>query len=245
MAEAFVKNKDLLKEIHNSKMSYCYYLDDKYRDYHHIVNSVEEITPELINQIVYDNANPSRKKNIKDILPEDVVIRVMTNEHIPIKGKDVKSKKNSPPQVKHLFPAFKHYILVDGKLVEVLRSHWSNGFENGQFSLNGAMSRTLAKMFIMMVERYAMKGNWRGYSYIEEMKGNALVQLSQVGLQFDESKSDNPFAYLTQTMKMCFTRILNLEKKERDIRDDLLEWHRCPPSSTRQVENDLKLRDGG
>jgi hypothetical protein len=247
MAEAFVKNKDLLREIHLSKASYCYYLDPQYIDYHHIVQSVTEITPELIDQIVEQLANPPRKKNAITIAPENVVIRVMTNEHIPLKGKDVKSKKNSAPQVKHLFPAFKHYVLRDNTLVEVLRSHWVDGFDNGHFSIDhGKMTRTMAKMLVMLVEKYSLKGNWRGYSYIDEMRGQALVQLSQIALQFDESKSDNPFAYYTQTMKMCFTRVLNLEKKERNIRDDLLEWNRCPPSSTRQVENEMKAwKDGG
>jgi hypothetical protein len=61
-----------------------------------------------------------------------------------------------------------------------------------------------------------------------------LLQLSQIGLQFDESKSQNPFAYYTAAITNSFTRILNLEKKNQNIRDDMLEMNGLNPSWTRQ-----------
>jgi hypothetical protein len=70
------------------------------------------------------------------------------------------------------------------------------------------------------------------------MQSQALMQLSQIGLQFDESKSDNPFAYYTAAITNSFTRILNIEKKNQAIRDDLLEQNNMMPSFTRQNEND-------
>jgi hypothetical protein len=66
------------------------------------------------------------------------------------------------------------------------------------------------------------------------MRGQALLQLSQIGLQFDESKSQNPFAYYTAAITNSFTRILNLEKKNQNIRDDMLEMNGLNPSWTRQ-----------
>ena len=71
------------------------------------------------------------------------------------------------------------------------------------------------------------------------MQSQALMQLSQIGLQFDESKSDNPFAYYTAAITNSFTRILNIEKKNQAIRDDLLEYNNMMPSFTRQNENDV------
>jgi hypothetical protein len=70
------------------------------------------------------------------------------------------------------------------------------------------------------------------------MQSQALMQLSQIGLQFDESKSENPFAYYTAAITNSFTRILNIEKKNQSIRDDLLEMNHMMPSFTRQGEND-------
>lgn len=84
-----------------------------------------------------------------------------------------------------------------------------------------------------------------GNSYIDEMRSHALVQLSQVGLQFDESRSENPFSFYTQIIKNAFRRILNLEKRNQDIRDDLLTMSGAQPSYTRQIDNEFDQRDEG
>ena len=73
-----------------------------------------------------------------------------------------------------------------------------------------------------------------GNTYNDEMRGQALLQLSQVGLQFDESKSQNPFSYYTCCVTNSFTRILNAEKKNQNIRDDILTANGLNPSWTRQ-----------
>ena len=81
-----------------------------------------------------------------------------------------------------------------------------------------------------------------GNTYNEEMRGQALLQLSQIGLQFDESKSQNPFAYYTAAITNSFTRVLNIEKKNQNIRDDILEMNGLNPSWTRQYSNADKAK---
>jgi hypothetical protein len=66
------------------------------------------------------------------------------------------------------------------------------------------------------------------------MRGQAILQLTQIGLQFDESKSDNPFAYYTAAVTNSFVRIINIEKRNQNIRDDILEMNGMNPSWTRQ-----------
>jgi hypothetical protein len=75
------------------------------------------------------------------------------------------------------------------------------------------------------------------------MQGQALMQLSQIGLQFDESKSENPFAYYTAAITNSFTRILNVEKKNQALRDDLLQESGMMPSHTRQIEHELNIKE--
>jgi hypothetical protein len=117
------------------------------------------------------------------------------------------------------------------------KSHWAGDLDTGSFSkTHGQMTENLALMFLKLCERYATRSNWRGYTYNEEMRGAALVQLSQIGLQFDESKSSNPFSYFTATLTNSFTRILNIEKRNQDLRDDLLEQHGLTPSFSRQMK---------
>jgi hypothetical protein len=134
------------------------------------------------------------------------------------------------------FPPFEHYrIDEDKKSYIVGRSHWKGDLATGEFSKDhGDMTKKLAMMFMKLCERYATRSNWRGYTYNEEMRGQALLQLSQIGLQFDESKSQNPFAYYTAAITNSFTRILNIEKKNQNIRDDILEMNGLNPSWTRQ-----------
>jgi hypothetical protein len=182
---------------------------------------------------------------------EDLVFRVVTYEHIP---KDSERKKNPKKTAEHHvklnFIPFKHYILSPSdatddstvshegsvyKIVEVGRSH----SRKGKFSdAHGSITPTLAKMFVLLVNRYSHRANWRGYSYVDEMRGQALCQLAYMGLMFDESKSNNPFAYFTTSISNSFTRILNFEKKQQNMRDDLLESQGKTPSYTRQLEND-------
>lgn len=76
-----------------------------------------------------------------------------------------------------------------------------------------------------------------GNTYNDEMRSQALLQLSQIGLQFDESKSQNPFAYYTAAITNSFTRVLNIEKRNQNLRDDILEMNSLNPSYTRQNQN--------
>jgi hypothetical protein len=74
------------------------------------------------------------------------------------------------------------------------------------------------------------------------MKGQALLQLSQMGLQFNEAKSDNPFSYYTASVSNSFTRVLNIEKKNQNLRDDLLVQAGQSPSYTRQLAIEEEIR---
>lgn len=77
-----------------------------------------------------------------------------------------------------------------------------------------------------------------GNTYNDEMQGQALVQLTHIGLRFNELKSQNPFAYYTAVVTNSFTRVLNIEKRMQEIRDDILEANGMTPSWTRQLSNE-------
>jgi hypothetical protein len=163
----------------------------------------------------------------------------MTFDHIPLApGRKKTTKTTADSHDKVNFPPFQHWKFDEAdpeKLVCVGKSHWKGTVDKGTFSKDhGRITENLGKMYIKLSERYAQRSNWRGYTYIDEMKGQAILQLSQIGLQFDESKSENPFAYYTAAVTNSFTRILNLEKKSQNIRDDLLEEAGLTPSLTRQ-----------
>lgn len=103
------------------------------------------------------------------------------------------------------------------------------------------MTPELVKMIMMLVDKYATRANWRGYTYIEDMKSEALLSLLNGTLKFNPEKSKNPFGYMTQIVTHSFLTTLDKEKKVRRIRDDMLERHGFDPSHTRQVENEAPM----
>jgi len=267
----YLNNRDILKEIHLSKNTYCSFLDPvNDHQYDIILPSVGKINQRTVAEARRNRAarltrETGSEVNEKTIPNTDLVFRVMTWEHIPIaprKKPKVAAKKRKledilgieellpedpieelvdeplldPSHVRVNFPPFWHYRITDHKIPYVVgKSHWVGDFETGYYSRDhGTMTRKLAMMFMKLCERYATRSNWRGYTYNEEMRGQALLQLSQIGLQFDESKSQNPFAYYTAAITNSFTRILNIEKKNQSIRDDILEMNGLNPSWTRQ-----------
>ncbi len=100
------------------------------------------------------------------------------------------------------------------------------------------MTDELVKMIMMLVEKYATRANWRGYTYIDDMRSEAMVSLLNGTLKFDPEKSQNPFGYMTQIVTHSFLTTLDKEKKVRRIRDDILEQNGFTPSHTRQLENE-------
>jgi hypothetical protein len=173
----------------------------------------------------------------KKITKRDVVFRIMTFEHIPLAPGRKKTLKNTADSHEKVnFPPFQHWKFDDNdNLILVGKSHWRGDLYTGKFDKeHGQMTNNLARMFIKLCERYATRGNVRGYTYNDEMRGQAILQLTQIGLQFDESKSDNPFAYYTAAVTNSFVRIINIEKRNQNIRDDILEMNGMNPSWSRQ-----------
>jgi hypothetical protein len=251
----YLNNKDLLKEIHASKTTFCSFTDPDYHQYDIILSSLERINIRTIAEAKRNKAKrlsqadfEARKQagekvkqadceiDYKKITKRELIFRVMTFDHIPEEpGRKKNPKTIADTKVKLNFPPFQHWKFDEkDDLICVGKSHWSGDVDTGEFSkTKGQATDTLARMWLKLVDRYATKGNVRGYTYNDEMKGQAILQLSQIGLQFDESKSNNPFAYYTAAVTNSFVRIINIEKKNQNIRDDILEMNDLNPSYTR------------
>lgn len=278
----YLNNKDILKEIHASKNSYCYYTKPEYHQYDFIVDMPQSdlvksleycLKPETIQQAKETRAarlsiEAGEKLDPNTIPVSDLVFRVMTWDHIPVSPKQPRktTKKKTAKDIIEIdeleepsfddledattkdevddmvhtkvnFPPFQHYKIDENTSVFCVgKSHWKDGLEEGQFSKDhGRITDRLARMYIMLCEKYAMKFNWRGYTYRDEMQNSAILQLTYVGLRFNEAKSSNPFAYYTAAITNSFCRVLNTEKRNQNIRDDILEMNGLQPSFTRQM----------
>lgn len=286
----YLNNKDILKEIHLSKNSYCSFLSKDDHQYDLIIDladtSIEQKLEHLLKPEVIASAKEIRAKRLSSetgniVVPDsiptsDLIFRVMCWSHIPLAPKqprkvvkkksakdlfefdeefdDVFSELEDVAPIKEIddmvhmrvnFPPFQHFkIREDNTVYCVGKSHWKGDLESGEFSKDhGTLTKTLAKMYMMICEKYSMKFNWRGYSYVDEMRGSALLQLTYIGLRFNEAKSENPFAYYTQAVTNSFCRILNIEKRNQNIRDDILELNNLNPSWSRMNNQDLAFFD--
>jgi hypothetical protein len=288
----FLKNSNLIEEIHKSKISYCCSTDKRYENYDIICDSYRLITPNIIKQFFDKNEDRN-----------DIIIRVMTCEHVspyitlkngkinlqeikmvPFKhfllkkddfekvfddcGKNIsliEEKNEKINSIKELVKDNKRSIrfnklnkslqepykelnkkcldeikqlIKDIKklseefssnirkvMIEVLRSHWKgNTIESGEYCItHGNLTDGLVYMLMLLIDQFAKSGNWSGYSWLEDMKSSALVQLCDVVLKFEENKSNNPFAYLTQIASMKFTATLNSEKTQTKIKSWMLQ----------------------
>lgn len=92
----FLKNSNLLAEIHKSKLTYCCYQDKTYENYDVICDGYSLITPNIVKQ--FFNDHPNR---------DYIVIRVMTSEHI------IDKCKNGKVNLQDLkLTPFKHFLLT-------------------------------------------------------------------------------------------------------------------------------------
>jgi len=251
----YLNNRDMLSEIHKSKINYSSFMEAGFANYDIILPSIDKINhlsiaeakrnkAKKLSTIDYEAAKAAGRRvkvadceiDYRTMEKTELIFRIMMFDHIPDQpGRKKNPKTVADHKVKLPFPPYQHYKFDDDdNLVCVGKSHWTGGMENGYFSLeHGKATNELARMWMKLVDRYATRGNVRGYTYNDEMKGQAILQLSQIGLQFDESKSQNPFAYYTAAVTNSFVRVINLEKRNQNIRDDILEMNDLNPSYTR------------
>ena len=260
----YLNNKDILKEIHKSKSTFCSFVDPAYAQYDIILPSVDKIN---IRTVAEAKRNKAKRLTLADyeakkaqgikvkqseceveytkMIKEELIFRVMTYDHIPEEpGRKKNPKTIADTKEKLNFPPFVHYKFDDkGELVVVGKSHWEGGMDNGYFNKTGGKATNkLAMMWMKLCDRYATRGNVRGYTYNDEMRGQAILQLAQIGLQFDESKSNNPFAYYTAAVTNSFVRVINIEKRAQNIRDDILEMNNMNPSYTRHMKGEWEAQ---
>ena len=198
-------NKDLLSEIHKSKSSFCSYSDPDYATYDLIVPNIEKINIRTIAQAKRNKARRlgaleyERRKKInpkvrysdceisyQKILKKDLVFRVMTYDHVPDEiGRRRNPRSIADRKTKVNFPPFQHWKFNKNEnLVCIGKSHWEGGLHNGKFNKGiGQVTNRLAMMWMKLCERYATRGNVRGYTYNDEMQGQAILQLAQIGMR--------------------------------------------------------------
>jgi len=115
---------------------------------------------------------------------------------------------------------------------------------------DGKMTEKLGKMLILLCDKYranrVRRANFTNYSYFEDMKSFALLNLVKSGWhKFDTLKYQNAFAFYTQCIHNSYLQYLNSEKRHRNVRDALLVENGHNPSFKYMEENSSKQTISG
>lgn len=126
----YLTNKDLLREIHLSKNTYCSFTQPEYSEYDLILPNLSKINVRTIAEAKRNRATKLSKQahesamiaggkklsakdfeiDYKKVAKTDVVFRIMTFEHIPLapgRKKTLKNTADSHDKVN--FPPFQHW----------------------------------------------------------------------------------------------------------------------------------------
>ena len=139
----YLNNKDMLKEIHKSKITFCSYVAPEYGFYDIILPDVSKINIRTIAEAkrtrakkmtteAYEAAKAVNKKvkvaefevDYRKIEKSDLIFRVMTFDHVPEEpGRKKNPKTVADTKTKLNFPPFQHYKFDEnGELVCVGKS---------------------------------------------------------------------------------------------------------------------------
>ena len=211
----YLNNRDLITEIHNSKCSFSSFTKPEYKQYDIILTSLDKINIRTvadakraqakrigITKFNQARANGDKKIKLSECTPDyktiakaDVIIRIMTFDHIPLApGRKKTPKIRADDHEKVNFPPFQHWKYNDqDELVCVGKSHWIGDVDTGHFSKDhGRITENLGRMFIKLSERYSQRSNWR--SYCVDTDTEALTQRGWVGID-EINESDMILSY--------------------------------------------------
>jgi len=167
-----------------------------------------------------------------------------TAKVVAIKPKNVPVAKKIPKKEKKV-------VIVPEEALVIPKKRSRNYLNNPDLLVEvalskkaGKMTNKLATMLLMLCERYATKPNYVNYTYNDDMRGYAMMMICRTWHKFDHTKSNNPFAFYTQCIKHSFIQYLNQEKRQRDIRDELLIDQGMNPSFNYTYEHSGQNEDG-
>ena len=102
--------------------------------------------------------------------------------------------------------------------------------EHAKSVVQDKMTPKLAHMLQTLCARYGKRGQYAAYTYNDDMQAYAMLMLVKTWRSFNCEKSTNAFAFFTQCIKNSFIQFLNQEKRQRNIRDELLVKSGMNPS---------------
>lgn len=105
--------------------------------------------------------------------------------------------------------------------IEKYKEQW----DKDNKTIVGEPSEKLGNMILMIATKYAEKGNFTNYTWKEDMIGDAVITCLKYIHNFDTSKSNNPFAYITTICRNAFINHIKKQHRHSDIKDTCHNRH--------------------
>jgi len=111
-----------------------------------------------------------------------------------------------------------HYVDNKRLYTEMIRyvKEYTDAVESG--AELPRVSKYVGECIWLIANRLATNRNFVGYTYKDEMIGDAIENCLRYIHNFNPEKSSNPFAYFTQIMYYAFLRRIEKEKKQTYIK---------------------------
>lgn len=119
---------------------------------------------------------------------------------------------------------------VDNVRLTQLCAEWSTTFKAyraippaEQPKQRPKMCNELGGMILIIAQRYGRRPNFSNYTYLEEMISIAITDVIKYLHNFDATKYNNAFSYITTIVHRTFTRTIRAEKKAQDLKYQLFD----------------------
>lgn len=98
-----------------------------------------------------------------------------------------------------------------------------------KYKQTGIPSERLGELFYLHTERYASALSFKNYTYLDEMKAQAMFFLLKYSKSFNPDyakkygKKVNAFAYCTTIIYNAFIQVIRREKKNSKLKDKIIQ----------------------
>ena len=115
------------------------------------------------------------------------------------------------------------------------------------------LTNYIGECFVMMAEGLAKRASFSGYTFRDDMVGDAIENCILYAHNFNPEKSKNAFSYFTQMMYYAFLRRIQKEKKQLYVKYKMLEqmddytgtvrWSEEDPHEKLSAQKQFRLSD--
>jgi hypothetical protein len=81
----------------------------------------------------------------------------------------------------------------------------------------------ICRAFMLIVDGLGNNYRFRNYTYLDEMKSDALETMLRYGKGFDPELGYNPFSYFNQVAWRAFQQRIKKEKRQTDIKEKFVK----------------------